>query len=270
MVRFTAGSHALRIGSFAFIAFSFIFNFKSLNAEVIAVPRLESPVMDLASMMSPQESRHLLNILELLHNETDVQMAFLTVSSLNGEAIEQTSIRVADQWKLGSGKTDRGILVLIAKNDRKMRIEVGQGLEGDLTDAYSKRVIDLMTPFMKEQQFGTAFIVGALEIIKYIEPQLHQKLSELKPLKRFQSKDHKRKKSSVSGIEIDFPSIIFYAIIILLVMIPEGSGRRRRRWSSSRGWSSSSSSSSRSSSSSSGGFSGGGGGFSGGGSSGSW
>jgi uncharacterized protein len=93
--------------------------------------------------------------LAAFEQQTQHQFALLTVKSLEGDAIEPFAIRVADQWKLGDEKRDDGLIVLIAAEDRAMRIEVGYGLEGDIPDAIAARVIrDVMTPAFQRGDFA--------------------------------------------------------------------------------------------------------------------
>ena len=88
----------------------------------------------------------------------------------DGEAIEQFSIRVAEAWKIGRKKIDDGALLVIAKNDRKLRIEVGYGLEGALTDVTSKRIIDeIITPKFRSGDFAGGISAGVDRIIRVID-----------------------------------------------------------------------------------------------------
>ena len=113
-------------------------------------------------------------------------MAVLIVPSTEPEAIEQYSIRVAEAWKLGRKKVDDGAILLIAKNDRALRIEVGYGLEGVLTDVTSKRIIEeVITPYFKQGDFDAGITAGVQKIMSVIDgetlppPQPHvNKVSE--------------------------------------------------------------------------------------------
>jgi uncharacterized protein len=87
--------------------------------------------------------------------ETHHQITILTVPSLEGDPIEDFSLRVAEAWKLGDKKEDNGVLLLVAKEDRKMRIEVGYGLEGDIPDALAGRIIqNVMVPHFRKGDFS--------------------------------------------------------------------------------------------------------------------
>ncbi len=97
-----------------------------------AVPPLTERVVDQADILSPVTEEILTALLAAHEEATSNQVAVLTISSLEGETIEAYSIRVAETWALGAAENDNGVLLLVALNDREMRIEVGLGLEGEL------------------------------------------------------------------------------------------------------------------------------------------
>ena len=106
------------------------------------VPFLSGRVVDEAALLTPEARAALEARLAKLETDTQAQVAVLTVASLGGEPIEDFSHRVAETWKLGDAKRDDGVLFLIARDDRKMRIEVGYGLEPKLTDIRTRRIQD--------------------------------------------------------------------------------------------------------------------------------
>lgn len=119
------------------------------------VPPLERRVTDLAGILSSSVVTTLEAELEQLEAETGAQLAVLTVPSLDGEVLESYSLRVVETWKLGTEELDNGVLLLIARDDRKIRIEVGYGLEGVLPDARCGRIIDsVMTPAFRQGEFS--------------------------------------------------------------------------------------------------------------------
>ncbi len=119
------------------------------------VPFLSGRVVDEAGMI-PQPVRDALELrLRDLEQATGAQVAVLTVDSLQGEPLEQYTLRVADTWKLGGKERDDGVLLFVARGDRKMRLEVGYGLEDKLTDLRSRRILDeVITPRFKAGDFG--------------------------------------------------------------------------------------------------------------------
>ncbi len=121
----------------------------------LEVPYLGGRVNDLADLLDDSFEARLEERLRALEEETGAQVVVLTVPSLEGDPIEDFSMRVVDTWKLGREGVDDGVLILIARDERRMRIEVGYGLEGALTDAQSGRIIDhLMAPRFRQGDFS--------------------------------------------------------------------------------------------------------------------
>lgn len=107
--------------------------------------------------------------LRAYEDSTSTQMAVLTIESLDGEDIESYSLRVAEKWKLGSAKNDNGVLLVVAVNDHAIRIEVGQGLEGALTDAQCNRIIrNEIAPAFRRNNYDEGISAGLSSIIKAI------------------------------------------------------------------------------------------------------
>jgi uncharacterized protein len=134
-------------------------------AVALEVPYLGGRVNDLAGLLSDGVEAELGSRLEALERETGAQVAVLTVPSLEGDPIEDFSMRVVETWKLGGERADNGVLVLIARDERLVRIEVGYGLEGALTDVESGRIISgLMTPRFRAGDFdgGVGAAVDAI------------------------------------------------------------------------------------------------------------
>ena len=135
------------------------------------VPDFSAPVVDEAGMLQPQTVRALDNALEKLWEQGGSQVAVLTVPDLGGLEIEQASIKVTDQWKLGKKGKDNGVLIMVAKAEHRMRIEVGYGLEGDLTDLYCGRVIrDEMVPLMRDGRADDAVMQGVARVLEKSDP----------------------------------------------------------------------------------------------------
>jgi uncharacterized protein len=124
------------------------------QAEDIAVPPLAQRVTDLTGTLSTEQQASLEAKLAQFEQQKGSQIAVLVVPTTQPEDIAQYAIRVVDAWKLGRKGVDDGVLVLVAKDDRKMRIEVGYGLEGAIPDAYAKRIIaEDMTPHFRQGDF---------------------------------------------------------------------------------------------------------------------
>ena len=107
----------------------------------LEVPYLAGRVNDLADLMTEEEELRVTSKLEGFERATGAQIAVLTVPTLEGEVLEEYSLRVVETWGLGRAEQDDGVLLLVARDDRKMRIEVGYGLEGDLTDVQCGRIL---------------------------------------------------------------------------------------------------------------------------------
>jgi uncharacterized protein len=214
----------------------------------LEVPRLSGPVIDNGAIISSTMENALESMIRVHYRNKGDQIQVYTIKSLKGEVLEQYSIKVTDKWKVGKAEKDNGILLLIAVKDRKMRIEVGQGLEGKITDLQSGRIIDEMKPYFRAGQYDNGVNFAVSKIIEL----LGGKASTVHPRRVSNSPV---KKSSFNFINLIF--ILFWSFFHF--------GMRSRRGHSSFGRSSG-----WSGGSSSGGWSGGGGGFSGGGSSGSW
>jgi uncharacterized protein len=134
------------------------------------LPRLEARVTDLTGTLTSAEQARLEARLAAFEAEKGAQIAVLIVPSTRPEEIEQYSIRVVEAWKLGREKPDDGALLLIAKEDRALRIEVGRGLEGALTDLVSKRIIsDTITPLFRQGDFAGGITAGIEQMIRVIE-----------------------------------------------------------------------------------------------------
>ena len=147
---------------------SFLLLSLPMQAE-IQIPELQDRVMDLTNTLTQEQKIHLADKLKSLESEKGSQLAILIIPTTDGETIEQFSLRVVEKWKLGRSKVDDGILILVAKDDRKMRIEVGYGLEGSLPDAICKRIItEQMRPSFKSGNYYEGLESATESIIKII------------------------------------------------------------------------------------------------------
>jgi uncharacterized protein len=146
---------------------------------LVAVPPLTGRVVDQTGTLSAADIDSLTQTLKDLETRKGSQIAVLIVPTTDGEAIEQFSLRVAEAWKIGRKKIDDGALLVIAKNDRRLRIEVGYGLEGALTDATTKRIIDEdITPKFKAGDFGGGVAAGVDRMVRIVNGE---KLPEPEP-----------------------------------------------------------------------------------------
>src|SRR5215813_5229309 len=133
---------------------------------LVAVPQLTGRVVDQTGTLSSGDIAQLTQTLADLEKRKGSQIAVLIVPTTDGEAIEQFSLRVAEAWKIGRKKVDDGALLVVAKNDRHLRIEVGYGLEGALTDVTSRRIIDeIITPKFRSGDFAGGINAGVDRMI---------------------------------------------------------------------------------------------------------
>lgn len=134
-------------------------------ADLVAIPELNTRVTDLTNSLSAEESSKIEASLIALETAKGAQVALLMVDTTSPEAIEDYSIRVVDKWKLGRKHIDDGVLLLIAMKDRKMRIEVGYGLEGTITDLSAGRIIDeYITPEFRKGNISAGVESGLTKI----------------------------------------------------------------------------------------------------------
>ncbi len=139
------------------------------HAEV-AVPKLTQRVTDLTATLDAAQMQALEARLAAFESGKGSQIAVLMLPTTQPEEIEQFSIRVVEAWKLGRKGVDDGVLLLVAKDDRKLRIEVGYGLEGALNDATAKRIVaEVITPYFKRGEFYAGIDAGVTSIIKVVE-----------------------------------------------------------------------------------------------------
>jgi uncharacterized protein len=144
--------------------------FAATPADPIAVPKLTARVIDQTGSLTAAERDSLEAKLRAFEAAKGSQIAVLLVPSIGPEAIEEFAGRVADDWKLGRKGVDDGVLFVVAKQERKMRIHTGRGTQGTLTDALSKRIVaDLVAPRFRTGDFAGGIDAGVDAIVKAIE-----------------------------------------------------------------------------------------------------
>ncbi len=225
-------------------------------------------VNDYANLFSSSQKQQLETKLRQIQQETSSQVSILTIKSLEGETIEGYSIKVADQWKLGTKDKDNGLLIVVSKNDRKVRIEVGYGLEGVVTDLESDYIIrkTIIPEFRKGNYFqGLYEATGQLGGLITKEFQISPE--ELAKTKK--NATRRRKTHIPVGLIVFILFVIFGGfrrgrrgnglLWLLLLSGGRGGGSSRGGFGGGSGFGGGG-----------GGFFGGGGGFGGGGASGGW
>ena len=162
-------SRTVRLAAAAlWLAFAFFGSFFAVAQ--ISVPALTGHVIDQTGTLTAEQKASLEQTLTAFEGRKGSQLAVLMVASTAPEAIEPYALRVAEQWKLGRKKIDDGAILVVAKNDRTLRIEVGYGLEGALNDATSKRIIsETILPQFKQQDFYGGITAGVGQIIRVVD-----------------------------------------------------------------------------------------------------
>jgi len=139
-------------------------------ADFVAVPQLKARVTDLTGTLSAEQLNSLETELRAFEQSKGSQIAVLVLPSTQPETIEQYSIRVAESWKIGRKKADDGLILVVAKNDHQLRIEVGYGLEGAIPDVVAKRVIrEVIAPQFLANDFYGGIRDGTRMLMKLIE-----------------------------------------------------------------------------------------------------
>ncbi len=232
------------------IFFSFLLFF-SVTFSQQDVPTLKYWANDYTNTLNNSEVRILNEKLKSFQDSTSNQIVFLMINSLNNYPIEYYTMDVVEKNKIGTKKFNNGILFFVTKNDRKLRIEVGYGLEGALPDALASSIIrNIITPYFRNGDYFTGIYKGITAIMSAVKGE-YQALPQ-----------KTRKKKNVSGI---ITTILFLIIFFSSFFRRRGRGRGMIFWGGGLG-----SGGSFGGSGGFGGFSGGGGSFGGGGASGSW
>lgn len=233
------------------------------SAPTFTVPALTGPVVDEGQMISAPMREKLSRFLRQLNEEGGTQLQVLTVDNLGGLSIEEASIKVTDAWKLGSAKADNGILLMMSRQERRVRIEVGQGYEGELPDVVASRIVrEVIVPQFKQGDMDGGVRAGVLAIVHYVNPKFLEG------------------QNAAPREKVGFPLplwviiLVFFTFLILPRFFTPRFGRRNKwggfdDWGGG-GWGGGGGFGGFGGSSGGGGWSGGGGGFSGGGASGGW
>ena len=139
-------------------------------ADDAAVPYLSGRVVDQAEILTAPARERIDNMLQAHEQATGNQIAILTINGIGAEGIEDFAVRVFETWKLGSGEKDNGVLIVVAPQEHRMRIEVGYGLEDKLTDVAADRIIrNLMTPRFREGNYDVGVEAGATAVVQVLE-----------------------------------------------------------------------------------------------------
>ncbi|MGH8806819.1 MAG: TPM domain-containing protein, partial [Noviherbaspirillum sp.] len=184
----------------------------------------QARVTDKAGMLDANQRATLENVLKEYEDRTGSQIAILLISKTEPEAIEQYSIRVYDEWKLGRKGVDDGVLLVVAKDNppalRRLRIEAGRGVQGSLTDAQSKRILqDVIAPHFRQNDFYGGLAAGMSAITGLLDKE---------------SFPAAQRKAAAEEDGFDWAlALFFFFMILFLLMSRAGSARRRAH---AHGW----------------------------------
>jgi len=223
------------------LAFSFaLFGLQSFAASM-HFPLLTGRVVDEAQLLSPEIKSQLESKLAAFEKETSVQLVVLSLHSLRGQEIEEYGTALGRHWGIGQKGKNNGLILIVVPDEKKVRIEVGYGLEEKVTDALSSSIIQtVMIPHFKQNDYAQGIAAGVDALLQVLHGEY-----------RVAQNDEQKEKYSI---------LIWFFIIMIFAI---GFFGRRRRFFGGGGWGGGSGGSG-------GGFSGGGGSFGGGGSSGRW
>jgi uncharacterized protein len=186
------------------------------------VPPLRGRVNDYASVMSQQQVQSLEARLAQFEQETEHQVAVLTIPTLDGEDIEGFSIRVAENWKIGKKGFDNGVILVVAVKDRRLRLEVGYGLEGVLPDAIAKQITsNYIVPRFRSQDYAGGIIAGIDAVLRVIKNE---------PLP-----ESARKKGGSQGPGLSGTAMLVITLALFGLMAFAAASRRRNQMWATRG-----------------------------------
>lgn len=230
----------LRLRLLPFLVWAVAITFVTWRAYALDVPPLEGRVNDRAGLLSPAAEQRLTSRLAAHEQATGAQLAVLTIESLEGAPVEDYSIRVVEAWKLGKKGQDNGVLLLVAKNDRKMRIEVGYGLEGSLPDILAGRIVrDVISPHFKQGDYEGGILLGVEAIIGKTGGEAQAVVGDGRTAAERQKAAKETPKGVVGTVQSIFFGLVkfaFFAVFFLIILIPalisrfggHGRGRHRR------------------------------------------
>jgi uncharacterized protein len=181
-------------------------------AAAFDVPALKARVNDYAGLLAPATINQLEQALLAFEQSESTQIVVLTINSLQGESLEDASMQVAEAWKVGQKNLDNGAILLVSKSDRKIRIEVGYGLEGSLTDLISGRIIrNEIVPAFRNGNFDQGVANGVAAMMAAVKGEYQAQPAAKQPMGR---------ESSVNFI----PLIVFIFLITQLGRVKRGLG----------------------------------------------
>ena len=187
-----------------------LFLISTQNLFAIEIPILHHYCNDLTETLTPIQQKIIDNALREFEDKTSNQVVFLMINSLEGYPLEEYTLEVVEKNKIGTKKHDNGVLFFVAKNDRKMRIEVGYGLEGTLTDALSSSILrNEVRPYFRRGHYFQGITAGLDAIMKATQGE-------------YKNTNRKRVPKGEEGFSLG--NLIFFLIILFLLLGGGGRG----------------------------------------------
>lgn len=182
------------------------------------LPQPTSYVQDFAGVVDAGSKQQMEQLSGELWQQAHAKVIIVTIHSLQGQSIEEFATDLEDKWKVGAKDTDRGLLMILAINDRKRRIEVGYGLEGILNDAKVGDIGRTMVPYLQRGEYGPGLLEAEQQIANVIAADAHVTLAPLQ---------HPVPKPAPQRGRNDWLGVIIFFVILFFIL---GSGRRGGGW----------------------------------------
>ena len=197
-------------------------------ALAVDFPPLTGRVVDQADLLNPEQEAELTARLEALERASSRQLVVATISSLQDLEIADYGSQLGRHWRIGQEGANNGVVLIVAPNERKMRIEVGYGLEGIMTDALSSRIIrETITPRFRDNDYAGGILAGADAIIEQL--QAPPEAAEARALAAQQAENRTKARRGSGGGSI-FPFLILIPILFFIVLPMVGAGFAGRRY----------------------------------------
>lgn len=194
---------------FVALVLGFVFCFAVRAERIEDLPKPENYVSDFAHVLSPQAQSQLNALCAQVDHQAKAQIAVVTIKTLDGDDIDDYTVRLEEKWKVGTKGTDRGIILLFAIQDRKRRIEVGYGLEGILPDGKVGDIGRNMVPYLRAGNYDQAISLGVTQIAQVIAADAGVTLDapQARPVRRPQPQ------------QLSFGALVFFFVAFLLILI---------------------------------------------------
>lgn len=206
---------------------SALFLLVAVPATAQEFPELSGRVVDSAELLTSEQEAELTALSEGIEKASSRQFVIATVPDLQGYPIEDYGYRLGREWKIGQGEANNGVILLVAPNERRVRIEVGYGLEPVIPDGYASGVVNgTILPAFRDGDMGGGIVAGANEIAEQL--RLPLEAAEARALEAA-----KASRGSRGGGEVNWIALIFWIAVILFILVPivvgAAGGKKYRR-----------------------------------------